>query len=53
MKLLNINYWVTHYQILRQNGDFKYADELREMLRRIGYEIRVTGKNRKLVVVEK
>ena len=33
--------WIDLYQKLRTEGSYPQADELREMLRRMGYELRV------------
>jgi hypothetical protein len=40
MKL--IKNWLKLYQDLRTDGNYPMSDDLREMLRRMGYEIRVT-----------
>jgi len=42
---MNIEYWIKLYQSLRYSINFSQADELREMLRRMGYEIRIKDKN--------
>ncbi len=45
MKIINevdAEYWVEVLHDLRELGDFKKADELREMLRRMGYEVRLS-----------
>lgn len=39
---LHIEFWLKYYQELRERGSYPHSDELREMLRRMGYEIRVT-----------
>lgn len=37
---MDLEYWIKFYQKLRKDGDFLISDELREMLRRMGYEMR-------------
>lgn len=39
---IKVKYWLEEYQKLRLRGDFHLADQLREMMRRMGYEIRVS-----------
>ena len=36
-----IQEWLDYYNELRRNGRYLLADELREMLRRMGYKITV------------
>ena len=37
-----LDYWMELYNKLRNDGEFLKADELREMIRRMGYEIKRT-----------
>ena len=49
---MDLKYWIKFYQKLRKEGDFLIADELREMLRRMGYEIRNSNDDIMVVDVE-
>ena len=40
----SIKHWVNTYDDLRRSGAFPLADQLREMLRRMGYQLK-TGKD--------
>lgn len=42
MDMKHIEYWIKLYIEWRAQGLFEFSDELREMLRRMGYEIRTT-----------
>ncbi len=45
VKIVNdveIGFWTAFYEILRRDGEWMRADQLREMLRRMGYEVVVT-----------
>jgi cysteinyl-tRNA synthetase len=48
--MFNLNYWLSLYEYLRNKEGENYfrADELREMLRRMGYEIRNTPEGPKI-----
>ncbi len=37
---MDIKFWLTYYRELRGQGNYPHSDELREMLRRMGYEIK-------------
>lgn len=40
----DIEYWTQAYNYYRKTGEFIHADSLREMLRRMGYEIKTDDK---------
>lgn len=45
----NLSYWLNVYAGLKKNGDYKIADDLREMMRRMGYKVSNT-KNRVIAI---
>lgn len=53
MEVFDIVYWGQEWHRLRKEGNYKRADELKEMIRRIGFELRVTKKGYEIIPVYK
>jgi hypothetical protein len=46
-------FWAEQYYELWAKDDYPHSDELREMLRRMGYELRLNRKEKRVVIHQK